>query len=170
MVDLRHINQRGGNNRIEMGMDLQEYYISTEWDVMAAYAVRNEKYYPCCEEPYPDIIFYLTLRRKSLFYTVNVIIPCVGISFLSVLVFYLPSDSGEKVYICTIIRDCYILLSAVGSCRKRPYPSHLIRFLFLFVYMYLGVSVHFHLAVADRVLPVAGGDYSLDLNVCASIG
>ena len=37
------------------------------------------------------------LRRKSLFYTVNVIIPCVGISFLSVLVFYLPSDSGEKV-------------------------------------------------------------------------
>jgi len=97
MVDLRHINQRGGTNRIEMGMDLQEYYISTEWDIMTAPAVRNEKYYPCCEEPYPDIIFYLTLRRKSLFYTVNVIIPCVGITFLSVLVFYLPSDSGEKV-------------------------------------------------------------------------
>jgi nicotinic acetylcholine receptor len=95
-VDLRHINQRGGTNRIEMGMDLQEYYISTEWDVMTVPAVRNEKYYPCCEEPYPDIIFYLTLRRKSLFYTVNVIIPCVGITFLSVLVFYLPSDSGEK--------------------------------------------------------------------------
>ena len=99
MVDLRHINQRGGNNRVAMGMDLQEYYISTEWDVMTAPAIRNEKYYPCCEEPYPDIIFYLTLRRKSLFYTVNVIIPCVGISFLSVLVFYLPSDSGEKVFI-----------------------------------------------------------------------
>ena len=78
-------------------MDLQEYYISTEWDVMTVPAVRNEKYYPCCEEPYPDIFFYLELRRKSLFYTVNVIIPCVGISFLSVLVFHLPSDSGEKV-------------------------------------------------------------------------
>jgi len=97
MVDLRHINQRGGNNTIDMGMDLQEYYISTEWDVMNVPAIRNEKYYPCCEEPYPDIIFYLALRRKSLFYTVNVIIPCVGISFLSVLVFHLPSDSGEKV-------------------------------------------------------------------------
>lgn len=97
MVDLRHINQRGGNNTIPLGMDLQEYYISTEWDVMTVPAVRNEKYYPCCEEPYPDIFFYLELRRKSLFYTVNVIIPCVGISFLSVLVFHLPSDSGEKV-------------------------------------------------------------------------
>ena len=39
----------------------------------------------------------LKLRRKTLFYTVNLIIPCVGISFLSVLVFYPPSDSGEKV-------------------------------------------------------------------------
>ena len=53
MVDLRHINQHGGNNHIEMGMDLQEYYISTEWDIMTVPAVRNEKYYPCCEEPYP---------------------------------------------------------------------------------------------------------------------
>lgn len=42
-------------------------------------------------------MFYITLRRKTLFYTVNLIIPCVGISFLSVLVFYLPSHSGEKV-------------------------------------------------------------------------
>jgi nicotinic acetylcholine receptor len=32
-----------------------------------------------------------------LFYTVNLIIPCVNISFLSVLVFFLPSDSGEKL-------------------------------------------------------------------------
>jgi len=65
--------------------------------VMEVPAQRNEKYYPCCEEPYPDIIFTIKLRRKTLFYTVNLIIPCVGISFLSVLVFYLPSDSGEKV-------------------------------------------------------------------------
>lgn len=41
--------------------------------------------------------FNVTMRRKTLFYTVNLIIPCMGISFLTILVFYLPSDSGEKV-------------------------------------------------------------------------
>ena len=106
------MNQLPSNNSIGVAMDLRDFYISTEWDVMEVPAQRNEKYYPCCEvrlsqvsedcdfvlqEPYPDIIFTLKLRRKTLFYTVNLIIPCVGISFLSVLVFYLPSDSGEKV-------------------------------------------------------------------------
>ena len=42
----------------------------------------------------------MTLRRKTLFYTVNLIIPCVGLEYLSVLVFYLPAYSGEKVALC----------------------------------------------------------------------
>ncbi|XP_012284549.2 acetylcholine receptor subunit alpha-like 1 [Orussus abietinus] len=96
-VDLRHLAQSEDSNQIDVGIDLTDYYISVEWDIIKVPAVRNEKFYICCEEPYPDIMFYITLRRKTLFYTVNLIIPCVGISFLSVLVFYLPSDSGEKV-------------------------------------------------------------------------
>lgn len=67
-------------------------------------AQRNEKYYSCCgDTPFPDIFFNITLRRKTLFYTVNLIIPCVGISCLSVLVFYLPADSGEKMSLCVSI-------------------------------------------------------------------
>ncbi|XP_063223428.1 acetylcholine receptor subunit alpha-like 1 [Bacillus rossius redtenbacheri] len=103
MVDLRHISQGPDSDTIDMGIDLQDYYLSVEWDIMRVPAIRNEKFYSCCEEPYPDIIFNITLRRKTLFYTVNLIIPCVGISFLSVLVFYLPSDSGEKVSLCISI-------------------------------------------------------------------
>nr|ADG63461.1 nicotinic acetylcholine receptor alpha 1 subunit [Pardosa pseudoannulata] len=96
-VDLKHKHQTDDSNRIPLGIDLSEFYLSVEWDIMAVPAVRTEKFYSCCEEPYPDITFNITLRRKTLFYTVNLIIPCVFISFLSVLVFYLPSDSGEKV-------------------------------------------------------------------------
>ena len=82
---------------IDVGIDLSEFYMSVEWDILQVPAVRNVKFYTCCEEPYLDITFNITMRRKTLFYTVNLIIPCMGISFLTVLVFYLPSDSGEKV-------------------------------------------------------------------------
>ncbi|CAO1378124.1 unnamed protein product [Diamesa hyperborea] len=96
-VDLRHIDEVNGTNIVEVGVDLSEFYTSVEWDILEVPAVRNEKFYTCCDEPYLDITFNVTMRRKTLFYTVNLIIPCMGISFLTILVFYLPSDSGEKV-------------------------------------------------------------------------
>ena len=69
-------------------------------DIMSVPAVRHEVYYSCCgDTPYLDITFNITMRRKTLFHTVNLIIPCVGILSLSLLVFYLPSVSGEKVAI-----------------------------------------------------------------------
>nr|XP_032296697.1 acetylcholine receptor subunit alpha-like isoform X3 [Drosophila virilis] len=96
-VDLRHMDEQQGSNIVDVGVDLSEFYMSVEWDILEVPAVRNEKFYTCCDEPYLDITFNITMRRKTLFYTVNIIIPCMGISFLTVLTFYLPSDSGEKV-------------------------------------------------------------------------
>ncbi|KAG7230379.1 hypothetical protein INR49_024485 [Caranx melampygus] len=52
------------------------------------------------KEIYPDITYSFYIRRLPLFYTINLIIPCLLISFLTVLVFYLPSDCGEKVTLC----------------------------------------------------------------------
>ena len=37
-------------------------------------AQRNVKFYTCCDEPYLDITFNITMRRKTLFYTVIIII------------------------------------------------------------------------------------------------
>lgn len=85
-MDLQHLHQKPDSNIIQVGIDLREYYLSVEWDIMHVPAQRNEKYYSCCgDTPFPDIFFNITLRRKTLFYTVNLIIPCVGISCLSVL-------------------------------------------------------------------------------------
>lgn len=52
-IDLKHINQKFGEDKVEVGIDLREYYPSVEWDILSVPAERHEKYYPCCAEPYP---------------------------------------------------------------------------------------------------------------------
>lgn len=37
------------------------------------------------------------MRRRTLYYGLNLLIPCVLISALALLVFLLPADSGEKI-------------------------------------------------------------------------
>lgn len=43
-----------------------------------------------------DVTFYLIIRRKPLFYVINILVPCVLISFMINLVFYLPADSEPQ--------------------------------------------------------------------------
>ncbi|MEQ2212694.1 hypothetical protein XENOCAPTIV_003473, partial [Xenoophorus captivus] len=47
--------------------------------------------------PYPDVTFVVTLRRRTLFYALNLLIPCVLLSSMTLLVFLLPANSGEKI-------------------------------------------------------------------------
>jgi len=103
-VDLQHICDEHAvyleatkEKVINRGIDIKDFYPNVEWDIINVTARRKEKFYPCCPEPYPDITFNITLRRRTLFYSLNLIMPCVSISCLTVLVFYLPSDSGEKI-------------------------------------------------------------------------
>lgn len=141
---MKHKNQLNNtNNMVEIGIDLREYYPSVEWDILGVPAERHEKYYPCCAEPYPDIFFNITLRRKTLFYTVNLIIPCVGISYLSVLVFYLPADSGEKVALCISIllsqTMFFLLISEIIPSTSLALP--LLGKYLLFTMILVGLSV-----------------------------
>lgn len=80
---------------------------SGEW-VMKDY--RNWKhwvYYACCPDtPYLDITYHFLLLRLPLYFIVNVIIPCMLFSFLTGLVFYLPTDSGNP---CVLLYGFYVL-------------------------------------------------------------
>ncbi|XP_061864886.1 neuronal acetylcholine receptor subunit alpha-4 isoform X3 [Colius striatus] len=81
-------------------VDQLDYWESGEWVIINAVGNYNSKKYECCTEIYPDITYSFIIRRLPLFYTINLIIPCLLISCLTVLVFYLPSECGEKITLC----------------------------------------------------------------------
>ncbi|XP_072120832.1 neuronal acetylcholine receptor subunit alpha-2-like [Mobula birostris] len=90
-IDLRFMDRK---------VDLKDYWESGEWAIVNAVGTYNSKKYDCCYEVYVDITYSFIIRRLPLFYTVNLIIPCLLISCLTVLVFYLPSGCGEKITLC----------------------------------------------------------------------
>ncbi|XP_060068850.1 acetylcholine receptor subunit alpha-1-A-like [Ylistrum balloti] len=78
-------------------VDLSNYVYSGEWELLDIRVVRNEVYYPCCIEPFPDVTFTVIMRRRTLYYLFNIIFPCLWLTILSLLGFWLPPDSGEKI-------------------------------------------------------------------------
>ncbi|CAI4233167.1 unnamed protein product [Auanema sp. JU1783] len=90
---------------LEMGMDLSGFYQSLEWDLMALTSLRHEQLYPgCCgQEFYIDVSFVIALRRKTLFYTVNLVIPCMLIAILTTFVFYIPPIEHKMTFSISIL-------------------------------------------------------------------
>ena len=78
-------------------IDLSNYIDNGEWKLISIVPIRNVVRYACCDAPFPDVTFWLHLRRRTTYYVFNVIIPCVILSFLTLCSFLLPAASGEKV-------------------------------------------------------------------------
>ncbi|XP_052250668.1 acetylcholine receptor subunit beta-like isoform X2 [Dreissena polymorpha] len=62
------------------------------------------------------VIYKMTLKRKSTFYVLHMIIPIVLLSFLNVLTFALPISSGERAsYAITVFLSLVVFLTIVAS-------------------------------------------------------
>ncbi|KHN70740.1 Acetylcholine receptor subunit beta-type acr-2 [Toxocara canis] len=70
-------------------VELNDYSYSGIWDVMdvPGQLAQNAS----------KVVFHIVIRRKTLFYTVILIIPTVLMAFLSMMVFYLPAECSEKI-------------------------------------------------------------------------
>jgi hypothetical protein len=78
-------------------VDLNDYVPSGTWDLIDVPATIQYYNDTSTNKTKMHMVYKIKMRRKSLFYTVNVIIPTFLISVLSVCVFYLPTDDGEKI-------------------------------------------------------------------------
>ncbi|XP_029577513.1 neuronal acetylcholine receptor subunit alpha-5 isoform X2 [Salmo trutta] len=82
-------------------VDKRDYFDNGEWEIVKATGSRGLRMDGSCH--FPFITYSFIIRRLPLFYTLFLIIPCIGLSFLTILVFYLPSNGGEKISLCTSV-------------------------------------------------------------------
>jgi len=78
-------------------VDIDSYIPSNEWKLIGYPARRNVKYYQGLATPYIDITFYIFLQRVPMFYKYILVLPCVLLSFLTLVIFWLPPESPAKV-------------------------------------------------------------------------
>ncbi|KAI6230132.1 Acr-6 [Aphelenchoides fujianensis] len=83
--------------KVDLGIDISEYQESVEFDLLSIaiditydVTIRRRKYVLL-----PFVL--LAMRAFWLFYTMNLMIPCIGIATLASFVFYLPSESHNKI-------------------------------------------------------------------------
>lgn len=70
--------------------------------------------YDCCPKPYVDITYTIHLRRRSLFYTLYLIVPALIITAMVLVGFFLPPESGERMQLgITVLLAMIVFLQLV---------------------------------------------------------
>ncbi|XP_030043824.1 acetylcholine receptor subunit epsilon isoform X3 [Microcaecilia unicolor] len=101
-IDLQLALNFSTNETVEwVDIDPPAFTENGEWAIKhrPAKKVINKKFSPGDLE-YQEILFNLVIQRKPLFYIINIIAPCVLMSSLLVLVFFLPAQAGGQK--CTL--------------------------------------------------------------------
>ncbi|XP_077131534.1 neuronal acetylcholine receptor subunit beta-3 isoform X2 [Ranitomeya variabilis] len=130
---------------LDANVDRKDFFDNGEWDILNATGLkgmRKDGLYS-----YPYITYSFVLRRLPLFYTLFLIVPCLGLSFLTVLVFYLPSDEGEKLSLSTsVLVSLTVFLLVIeeiipSSSKVIPLIGEYLLFIMIFVTLSIIVTV-----------------------------
>jgi hypothetical protein len=73
---------------------------------------------------FSHLFVHVEMNRKPGFYIMNVILPCISISFLVLTLFYLPCDSGEKVSLgITVLLAFSVFQLAVADTMPKAFNT-----------------------------------------------
>ncbi|OWA51487.1 Acetylcholine receptor subunit alpha-L1 [Hypsibius exemplaris] len=103
-------------------VDLKHYVKNGEWELQSISVERTTNFYDSFPTAFPHVTFKLVIRRKVLYYVYNVIFPTVMMSVMTLLVFVLPPDSGEKIAL-GIIELLAFSVSILKIAEKLPETS-----------------------------------------------
>ncbi|XP_076873779.1 neuronal acetylcholine receptor subunit beta-3a isoform X1 [Brachyhypopomus gauderio] len=126
-------------------VDRKDFFDNGEWEILDAAGRRGSRRDGVYS--YPFVSYSFILKRLPLFYTLFLIVPCLGLSFLTVLVFYLPSDEGEKLSLSTsVLVSLTVFLLVIeeiipSSSKVIPLIGEYLLFIMIFVTFSIIVTV-----------------------------
>ncbi|KAH9488936.1 Neuronal acetylcholine receptor subunit beta-4 [Bulinus truncatus] len=109
--EMRFITSATGN------VSTNSYTNNGEWDLTTADIHLPKNF---TETEFPELHITFHLKRRPFFLLLNVILPAIILSFLNIMVFVIPADSGEKIsYGITVLLALSVFLSTVGGMLPR---------------------------------------------------
>ncbi|CAL1535026.1 unnamed protein product [Lymnaea stagnalis] len=132
----------------ETGVLRTFYTTNGEWDLVKAYINISISATGPIGLSAVDITF--ELKRRPTFLLLNLILPVVFLSFLNILVFIIPVESGEKIgYGITVLLALTVFMSIISS--MLPRSSQTVPKVTVYLFILLIISL---LTVADTIIIV----------------
>lgn len=79
-------------------MEAEDYFVANKaWSLIDVPAKRNVLKYSCCPETYIDLTYTIEFRRSATFYTYILILPCVLLTSLTLVLYWIPPESPTKM-------------------------------------------------------------------------
>ncbi len=101
---------------------------NVEWDIVGHRTYNRKLRYYCSPRFYSSVVFEVHLKRKPLFYVVNILLPSAMLAALVLLLFCLPPESGEKMSMALTLLLAYSVLMVLVS-ENVPRSSHSVPFI-----------------------------------------
>lgn len=123
-------------------IDMESFSPNEEWYLYNNKATRRVHKYNCCAEPYPSVVFSIFIKRRAMFYLLNLIIPCAMITVVSLFSFILPPNSGERVsFVITVLLALSVYMMIVTETMPHSADTPLASKFFLFVMVEQSISL-----------------------------
>uniref|UniRef100_A0A7N6A0I1 Cholinergic receptor, nicotinic, gamma n=1 Tax=Anabas testudineus TaxID=64144 RepID=A0A7N6A0I1_ANATE len=140
--EIEMVLKEEGNHTMEwVDIDPEAFTENGEWVIKHRPAKKVvNTHYTEDELEYQEVIFFLIIQRKPLFYIINIIVPCVLFSSLGLLVYYLPAKAGGQKCTMSIInllgQTVFLLLIA----KKVPETSQAVPLIGKYIMFVMSVT------------------------------
>ncbi|XP_048745959.2 neuronal acetylcholine receptor subunit alpha-5-like [Ostrea edulis] len=116
------------------GIQYYEYEENGVWDIVGTSSEIKK------EQGESEVKFTLTLRRKPLYYVMNIILPVIFLGYLNILVFVIPVDAGEKMsFSVTVFLSFAVFLTIISTLLPTSSDNTPIISMYLIIQLIYGV-------------------------------